>query len=41
MVPPAGYDSVRGEVSAGRKAVMVYQPDQAYPAYLITYKVDH
>jgi O-acetyl-ADP-ribose deacetylase (regulator of RNase III) len=36
--PPEGYDSVRGEVSAGQKAIMVYQTDSTYPAYLITYK---
>jgi hypothetical protein len=35
--PPSGYDSVRGDVAAGERAVMVYNVSQCYPAYLITY----
>ena len=36
--PPEGFDSVRGPVRGDFKALMVYNTDQAYPAYLITYK---
>jgi len=37
--PPSGYNSVRGDVRNGENmAIMVYQPEQAYPCYLITYE---
>jgi hypothetical protein len=39
--PPSGFHSVRGNVSQNaprRMAIMVYQPDTAYPSYLLTYK---
>lgn len=36
--PPDGCDSVRGPVTETNKAIMVYQTEQAYPAYLITYE---
>ena len=37
-VPSPGFDSVRGCVrDPNFKAIMVYQPDSAYPAYLLTY----
>jgi hypothetical protein len=37
--PPAGFDSVRGCVREPNfMAIMVYQPDSAYPAYLLTYE---
>ena len=38
--PPPGYDSIRGDVDTaqGHYAIMVYSMDQAYPAYLVTYK---
>ena len=37
--PPSGFDSVRGCVlEPNFMAIMVYQPDSAYPAYLLTYK---
>lgn len=38
VVPPVGFDSVLGYVSAKHKAIMVYQTDSAYPAYLLTYR---
>ena len=37
-IPPNGKDSVRGPVGGGHIAIMVYDQDLAYPAYLITYK---
>lgn len=37
--PPQGFDSVRGYVTGREKAIMVYQTDSAYPAYLITYQL--
>lgn len=40
--PPDGCHSVRGNVGqngARRMAIMVYQPDSAYPSYLLTYKL--
>ncbi|CAE8646105.1 unnamed protein product [Polarella glacialis] len=37
-VAPNGYDSVRGEVNPGCFAIMVYQDEQVYPAYLVTYQ---
>ncbi|RYH31394.1 NYN domain-containing protein [archaeon] len=36
--PPEGHHSIRGPVTETHKAIMVYQTDQAYPAYLITYE---
>ena len=36
--PSPGFDSVRGYVGKNFKAIMVYQPDLAYPAYLLTYR---
>jgi hypothetical protein len=36
--PPVGNDSVRGDVAAGQKAIIVYQTDSAYPAYILTYR---
>ena len=36
--PPDGFDTIRGPVLGDCKALMVYNTDQAYPAYLITYK---
>jgi len=39
--PPNGFDSVRGCVREPNfMAIMVYQPDSAYPAYLLTYKTN-
>jgi len=39
ITPPSGFDSVRGCVrSPNFMAIMVYQPDSAYPAYLLTYR---
>jgi len=37
--PDRGFDSVRGDVSGGMMAIMVYEPDVAYPAYLLTYEL--
>jgi hypothetical protein len=37
--PPSGFDSVRGCVlEPNFMAIMVYQPESAYPAYFLTYK---
>ena len=39
--PPSGFDSVRGCVlGPDFMAIMVYQPDSAYPAYLLTYQTN-
>ncbi|EGD79315.1 hypothetical protein PTSG_09729 [Salpingoeca rosetta] len=35
--PSDGYDSVTGTVSANHKAIIIYDLQQAYPEYLITY----
>lgn len=37
--PDYGFDSVRGDVLTGRMAIMVYKPDLAYPAYVLTYEL--
>ncbi len=37
--PDKGFDTVRGDVSGGMMAIMVYEPYLAYPAYLLTYEL--
>ena len=37
--PDKGFDTVRGDVCGGMMAIMVYEPDLAYPAYLLTYEL--
>jgi hypothetical protein len=39
MNPSAGYQSIRGPISGSLQGIVVYEFNQSYPAYLVTYRM--
>lgn len=38
--PGPGFNSVQGPITDRHQGIIVYEHDQSYPAYLVTYSVD-